>query len=356
MDKEEYLNKEEYQNLEGMNSYEEHPPEDDNQQDNNDQLESHRYIEDENQLEAEGEYDQSEIRHAGLQTNFLEEESKHVLVYVLEGFEPEHAVVDVDEASIQDNYQDYENSPIQENEEEQYSTPNAYQYNQDQQMDDRMQLFRIANEVKKKDQSKKFVLWEKTQMRNEWDEKSYPINRRVISQKKLEHHWNNDIERARNDPTSKARAFDYNNIEEQNLPIHKSKKWNDNVESRIPLLSDHELAKQRNRSKRIEIGTGLENIQKKNHVLNNIFQQSLLQQQLSNTKSQQNLKAPLSHQSLQSKFKIFQNKFRKRAVCRKTIIWNGDKWRKSYPKCECRQEQDFLLVPYLLNNLTIWVQ
>jgi hypothetical protein len=201
------------------------------------------------QPESEGEMPEEEIKHAGLQTEFIEEDSKHVMVYVLEGFEPEHAVVSVDDESMNDNFRDFVNSPIQENEADLYSTP------QDQacidEIDERIRLFHLADEVKKKDQSRKFVLWELNQIRNEWQDKDYPANRKIISQIKLEHHWNNDVGRIRNDPESKAKAYDYSNIEEQNLPVHKVKRWMEDTESKIPMLTDHESAVKRKRGRKV---------------------------------------------------------------------------------------------------------
>jgi hypothetical protein len=201
------------------------------------------------QLEGEGEMVEEEIKHAGLQTEFIEEDSKHVMMYVLEGFEPEHAVVSVDDESMDGNFRDFVNSPIQENEADQYSTP------QDQacidELDERIRLFQLADEVKKKDQGRKFVLWELNQIRNEWQDKDYPANRKIISQIKLEHHWNNDVGRIRNDPESKAKAYDYSNIEEQNLPVHKVKRWMEDTESKIPMLTDHESAVKRKRGRKV---------------------------------------------------------------------------------------------------------
>ena len=52
-------------------------------------------------------------------------------------------------------------SPIEELEE--YSTPEKEAYNEDD------ELLRISQEVKKKDQSRKMVLWEKDEMRSTWE-------------------------------------------------------------------------------------------------------------------------------------------------------------------------------------------
>lgn len=302
MDKNEFLNKDEYRDVDGMNSeddrmkYEEehegvHPNED---------------LEDEYKDKEEGEDDfgGEEIMHAGLQTNFVEEESKHILHFLKEGYEPEFAIIDVeiDDEDLDGNQpREYGNSPIQENEDEQYSTPQDGLLYQDQQFNDKMHLFQIANEVKKKDQGRKFVLWETNEMRNQWDEKIYNTKKHQISRKKLEHHWNNDIERKRDSPKAKAQAFDYSNVEQQNLPITKSKRFYDYIESKVPLLSDHEKAKERKRGRIIETGSSFQNVPRKDHFINNIFLQSSLQEQLQNGKNVNTDKAPFSHHKLNEK-------------------------------------------------------
>lgn len=139
--------------------------------------------------EPAAQYLENELQNAGLQTNFIEEESKHILHFIKEGYEPEMAEIEVEmEDNILgqyiQNHQDYGNSPIQENEDEQYSTPqDGYIYNDENLLNDRSHLFQIANEVKKKDQSRKFVLWETNEMRNKWDDKIYSNKKHAISQK-----------------------------------------------------------------------------------------------------------------------------------------------------------------------------
>ena len=310
MNKEEYVNKEEYNNLVGVNSYEEPNPEEEGDNDHfrnpeyEEELMRGKYADQQQDYEAEGEEyegEEEEIKHAGLQTMFLEDENKHALVYVLEGFEPEHAVVEVDDQQVLvSGYQGYGSSPIQENEDEQYSTPNNDQVYIDRELDERLQLFQLANEVKKKDQGKKFVLWETNEMRNKWDDKLYSNKRKAVWQKLLEHHWNNDIERARNSPSSRAKAFDYSNIEEQNKPVHKSKRWQEFNESKVPMLSDYDAVKQRKVGKRVELGDPLHYVPKKDHTINNVFLQSELQNQLQGSKNvKTNL--PNTHQSIKNR-------------------------------------------------------
>lgn len=278
MDKEDYLNKEEYQYVEGMNSYDENQPENSGEHEYRDaqDMVDPRQEYAKGIFEGEGEEDdeepEGEIRHAGLKTEFIEEESKHVMMYVLEGYEPEHAVVSVDDESMDDKLRDYANSPIQENEDEQYSTPQDQAYIEE--LDERIRLFQLADEVKKKDQGRKFVLWELNQLRNEWQDKEYHHKSKAISQKKLEHHWNNDIARARNSPRSKANAFDYSNIEEQNLPVHKPKRWMEGVESRIPMLADHENAMKRKVGRKVDIEEFFQNRSRFNYKINNSFIQN----------------------------------------------------------------------------------
>jgi hypothetical protein len=117
----------------------------------------------------------------------------------------------------------------------------------------------------------------------------------------LEHHWNNDVSRTRNSPRTKAKAFDYSNIEEQNLRVVKSKPWNDFNESKVPLLSDHDVAKKRRVSNRVEPGNAFQKIPRKDHKLSNVFYQSELQAQLHQNKFVKPVKAPNTHQSLKNK-------------------------------------------------------
>lgn len=222
--------------------------------------------------EAEGEGSElvEEVKHAGLQTVFVDEKAQHLLYYVVEGFEPEQAVVDIDPEELEQDYGQYAHSPIQENEDEMYSSQNRDQLD----YNDRARLFQLANQVKMKDQGKRFVLWEKSEMRNWWDEKEYSTMTKSKSMAKLEHHWNNDILRKLNSPKTKARNYDFSNIEEQNLPVHKGQRWHDNAESRIPMLTDTAICKKRVVGKRIEEGNQLSRIQKKKKSVNNIFEQS----------------------------------------------------------------------------------
>jgi hypothetical protein len=305
-DKDEYVNKDEYQNVEGINS------EDDRMKYEEEQEGIHPSPE---QILAQDEIpegtplpeneEDEELEHAGLQTNFIEGESKHILHYSKEGFEPEIAEIDVQiENGLLGEYIDanYGNSPIQENDAEEYSTPQDGLLYADHLLDERTHLFQIANEVKKKDQSRKFVLWETNEMRNLWDDKLYTNTKHAISQKKLEHHWNNDIERKVNSQQAKAQAYDYSNIEEQNLPVHKSKQFYDFQDSKVPLLSDHAKALARRKGTMVETGNSFQNVPKKDHQLNNIFLQSELQGQLNaKNKNLNRQKPPHSHQSLSKK-------------------------------------------------------
>jgi hypothetical protein len=190
------LNKEEYDNL-GENS--------DDQQFN---------YENENVYEqANIENEQyTDVRHAGLQTCFVEEEGKHMVQYTTDGYNLEQAVVDADDQMVCPvaMYNEYGNSPIQENENEQYSTPDGNQVYGTNELDNGLELYEIANEVKKKDQSRKFVLWECNEMRNKWDEKIYNNKKVTNAIRKMEHHWNNDIQRESEQfNLPKSNTFDY---------------------------------------------------------------------------------------------------------------------------------------------------
>lgn len=337
MDKDEYLNKEEYNNVEGITSeddrmkYEEeqegiHPSpqqlaeEEDNPNDleahhgeHEDEQDANQYNDEnspEDQLKSDEQLndEEDEVYNAGIQTHFNETTNKHTVLFIREGYEPEYAEISVDiEDNILGDYDGQENdvrSPIQENDAEQYSTPQDGVLYQDNLYDDRTHLFQIANEVKKKDQSRKFVLWETNELRNHWDDKLYSTKKQVISQRKLEHHWNNNIARDNNIP------FDYSNVEEQNLPIKKSQPFYDFLESKVPMLSDHDKAIARKQNKMFETGDALQSVPKKDHHLNNIFLQSHLQNSLqSSNKNLNRDHAPYSHQSLNAKEKVKSNKF-----------------------------------------------
>jgi len=313
MDKEEYVNKDEYSIEKNTDEKEDFGVKEEHLQDgiyveeeklsrkNEKNYEGEHYIENqedyqeveenspENREESE---EKEEVKHAGLQTIFIDEKFQHILNYVVEGYEPEQAIIDVDPEEIEGQHQNFGASPIQENEDEQYST-NNFNYPD---LEDRNRLYQLANEVKKRDQGRKFVLWETNEIRNNWEEKVYTGMKKSVSLAKLEHHWNNDIERKVNSPKSKASAFDYSNIEEQNLPVVKPNRWYDGIESRVPLLSDHNASKKRMKSKRIEPGNSLKKVPRKNHALSNVFNQSDLQAQLETNKEQN--KAPLTHKSL----------------------------------------------------------
>lgn len=67
----------------------------------------------------------------------------------------------------------YENSPIEEEKQESSAEKNRDEDDDTpQDKTDYKELLQISQEVKKKDQSRKLVLWEKEQMRGQWEQTS----------------------------------------------------------------------------------------------------------------------------------------------------------------------------------------
>lgn len=149
IDQDAYLNKNEYFIAYYFYRYDAHEGEYDFEQMNPEPADINQ-ISPEGEQENEGE--EEVIRNAGLQTIFIEDECKHLLFYAPEGYEPERLEIEIDDPMVIDavnQLNGYGNSPIQEKDDEQYSTPNIDQMLEDGQIDERLQLYQIANEVKK---------------------------------------------------------------------------------------------------------------------------------------------------------------------------------------------------------------
>ena len=85
------------------------------------------------------------------------------------------------------------------------------------------------------------------------------------------------------------------------MPVNKNNLWHENIESRVPLLSDHQQSKKRMKGKRIEPGDSLQKVPHKNTALTNVFLQSDMQNQLRRGKNFKSFQAPLTHKSLGKK-------------------------------------------------------
>lgn len=141
MDQDDYINKDEYEHVEN-----ESPP----------------VNEGEFEKEEEG-----ELKEAGLFTMHHEAENAHEVElqrkWEESGDYEKRKFIVLEDGQVVENtesQEDFENSPIQEEEED--GTPEK-----DFEDDD---LLKISQEVKKKDQSRKLMLWEGNQIRNQWEE------------------------------------------------------------------------------------------------------------------------------------------------------------------------------------------
>lgn len=117
-------------------------------------------------------------------------------------------------------------------------------------------LFYISNEIKKKDQSKKFVLWETNELRNQWEDG--PNVRGNVAKKSNINQWEYD---GKDNLKSVVDTIDHKK-RTKNLPT---------------VVQDYNELK----------------VPKKDHYINNVFLQSALQDRFSQRKQKQS--APLSH-------------------------------------------------------------
>jgi hypothetical protein len=191
--------------------------------------------------------EESDIRHAGLQTHFNGQ--KHIVHYEFQGEDgaPQmiHTEIDPDVDESQ-----------QDNELDNYLDPND-NFGQGQGIQNES-LYFISNEIKKKDQSKKFVLWETNELRNHWDDKLNSNYKTQNFEKTNNHQWTHE-------PSAKSVSL---------IDAQKTK-----GKSAAPKLP-------------VETGDAFTYVPKKDRQLNNIFLQDHEQSRATNKK------APWSHNTL----------------------------------------------------------
>jgi hypothetical protein len=191
-----------------------------------------------------GQFEEEDIKHAGLQTEF--DGKKHILRYEVEDEAGNTKVIKHELTA--DHYPglDYDESKSVEE--------NVYVPRRP----DHESLFYISNQIKQKDQSKKFVLWETNEMRNQWDERLVEDRKIQAVFKTNSHQWgheqSNTLLSVVDSIKSKGRPKNYPQIVE----------------------NCDEFAK----------------LPKKDRTINNIFLQSNLQERF---EKQNNGRAPLSH-------------------------------------------------------------
>lgn len=200
---------------------------------------------------------ESEIKHAGLQTNF--DGKKHIIHYVIEDNDGKLNVVNGEVDPEDENLRDsirrrgaYELGNYLNADGNYGSNPNI----------DQESLLFISNEIKKKDQSKKFVLWETNELRNQWDDKMLPPTKAQAVQKTNSHQWTHEPNK-------------------YSVSVIDSKKTKGKAQ-KTPFI--------------YEPGDSLASVPKKDHYLNNVFLQSHLQDRLEEQNQKQ--KAPWSHNTL----------------------------------------------------------
>ena len=194
-------------------------------------------------------YAEGEIKHAGLQTTF--DGQKHIVHFQVlgENGQPQQFQTEVQTGVAQDG-EPYN----QENELRGYLDTEGEEKVGDGTIQDEFgsniniqneSLYFISNEIKKRDQSKKFVLWETTELRNQWDGKLKTANKSQAFDKTNSHHWTHE-------PNEKSVSVIDSAKTKAKVPPPKA-----------PL----------------ETGDALAKVPKKDHELNNVFLQSNLQHQ-----------------------------------------------------------------------------
>lgn len=198
---------------------------------------------------------ESDIRHAGLQTSF--DGKKHIVHYEMQDEDGvpklRHQVIETD-IRVKNRQEDQDELGNYLGANSNYGTQGGIQNES---------LYLISNEIKKKDQSKKFVLWETNELRNHWDERMVPNSKTKAVEKTNSHQWNHQ-------PSEKPVSV---------IDTQKTKK---KVEPpKLPA----------------EVGDTFKAVPKKDHFLNNVFLQSHLQERLEEESKPKN-KAPWSHNTL----------------------------------------------------------
>jgi hypothetical protein len=191
-----------------------------------------------------GQFEEEDIKHAGLQTEF--DGKKHILRYEVEDEAGNTKFIKHELTA--DHYPGLDYDESKSGEEDRYVPRKP----------DHESLFYISNQIKQKDQSKKFVLWETNEMRNHWDERLVEDRKVEAVVKTNSHQWGHE-------PSNK-------------------------------LLSVVDTIKSKGRPKNypqiVELCDEFAKLPKKDHTINNIFLQSNLQERF---EKQNNGRAPLSH-------------------------------------------------------------
>lgn len=176
--------------------------------------------------------------------------------------------------------QDGLTAPIEEQAEGEYTTPEKDEYPVE---DD---LLKISQEVKKKDQSRKMVLWEGNEMRAKWED-SRPLDRTVrAAQRTYGNKWDLPNKTRPQDVASRAK-----------VPAH-----HENLTSKVPAITDFDREKSWKKTVRpLDKDDPLHAVPKTDRKLTNIFYQSTLQKQLQFGKNVNTDLPPTSHGSLEKK-------------------------------------------------------
>ena len=191
-------------------------------------------------LRGKQETEYEDVNHTGLQTSF--DGNKHTVRYEVQD----------EEGNIRLQQQEVEADVYTDN--ESGDGANGFNGNMDGQS-----LYFISNEIKKKDQSRKFVLWETNQMRNQWDEQVQSEKKAQAVSRTNNHHWTHE-------------------------PKAEQKSVVDSIRSK---------GKPKKMPNIIDYGDDFASVPKKDHQIHNIFLQSNLQDRLQDQKSKG--KAPWSH-------------------------------------------------------------
>ena len=229
-----------------------------------------------------------EIREAGFHTNFNEEEGAHELTIQREwedSYQYEQRkfqIMENGEIMEEENRGAYQQTPINEDEEHGEETEVSREYPAD------ADLVKISQEVKKKDQSRKLVLWEKSQMRNQWEDTMASSSKQEAAIKKNSNKW---------DLPNKTRPQD----------IAQPKKTDahfENISSKVPAITDYPEARTRKAAVRpLDNEDPLHQVPKTDRHLTNIFYQSSLQRQLQNGRGVNKDHPPTTHASLEKKLR-----------------------------------------------------
>ena len=115
--------------------------------------------------------------------------------------------------------------------------------------------------MKKKDQSRKLVLWEQNEMRNQWEDTIATARKQEAALRKNKNVW---------DLPNKTRAADI-------APPKKAEAHFENISSKVPAITDYPEARTRKTKIRpLDNEDPLHAVPKTNRDLTNIFYQSSL--------------------------------------------------------------------------------